>query len=171
MFVGVCDLRLGGEPRIGHHHHGLGVGVVVAQDAAGEQLELERGDVLVGGQQAQALEQGVVRGRVLGRVVLLEARGQAAVELLAGDDLRGTDVGGGQVTDVGHVGLDPGQDLVRCRGRRALAAELAVDAGSGVALASGPMAMGARSARRVQDRDQGQGQQEGDDGDQASRER
>ncbi len=116
VLVGVGHPGLGGQARIGHDHHLVGDIVVVAQDLAGEQLEQQIGVVLVRGEEAQRMEQRVVRGPLIRRVILLEPLGQPSLDLLAGHQLRRADVGSGQVANVGHVGLDGGQ-LVLERGR------------------------------------------------------
>ena len=58
--VGVGDLRLGGEARIGHHHHALVLEIVEAQHLPGVQLLGQLPDVLVLGQQPHRTEREVV---------------------------------------------------------------------------------------------------------------
>ncbi len=116
--MGVRELRQGVEALVGHDHHPLLVVVVEAEDHVAEQLELERGDVLVRLEQPERPQRRVVLGLLLGRIVLLEEGEQRVLELVAREQLRRADVGGGQAADGDHLLLDlgeGGQDVVLVR--------------------------------------------------------
>ena len=84
VLVGVGHLRLGIHPGIGDDHHALLLVVIEADDLAGQQLQLERSEILVGGEQSQRAQRDVV-GTLPGLgVVLLEACLQLGLELARG---------------------------------------------------------------------------------------
>ena len=127
VLVGVRELGQRVEARIGHDHHALLVVVVEAEHLVTQQLELELGDVLVGLEQPECSQRGVVLVALLLRVVLVERGDQLLAGLVAGEQVGRPDVCGGQAADRDHLFLDLGQGgehLVlarrRClRGRRA----------------------------------------------------
>ena len=69
VLVGIGDSRLRIEPRVGHHHHPLQVEIIEAEHLCDIELLGQGPDILVGVEQAQGTQHGIVGSLLVGRIV------------------------------------------------------------------------------------------------------